>query len=289
MSGDVDVLQTRTSEHATKPNGEFVIHLSRGAIGEFGIKRACPSTSCPILRIFGFTGLSVNLGFKTCSYYPFHSTIFTMAPGVVDASNGFSVASVTKSLNEIASTKQAPRFTPGYTKIEDVEDYEHEDLKPSFPDVAWPPLEEVPYSDKGLLGDPEYKDLLAAATDCFDYTPKIGTEIHGVQLKDLNDAQKNDLARLIAFRGVVFFRDQKDFTVDDQVALGRYFGTLHKHATTAMPKRAGLEEVHVVYTDAKSLDQRALFAPSYLWHSDVRNRFPRKKERCINTSFPGNL
>ncbi|KAI5840738.1 hypothetical protein DFP73DRAFT_173707 [Morchella snyderi] len=192
-----------------------------------------------------------------------------MAPGVIDTSNGVTVASLTTSLNGIASTKQAPRFTPGYTKVEDVENYEHEDLKPSFPDVAWPPLEEVPYSDKGLLGDPEYKDLLAAATDLFDYTPKIGTEIHGVQLKDLNDAQKNDLARLIAFRGVVFFRDQKDFTIEDQLALGRYFGTLHKHATTAMPRRAGLEEVHVVYTDAKSLDQRALFAPSYLWHSDV--------------------
>lgn len=194
-----------------------------------------------------------------------------MAPGVVGPSKDLNVFSTTKPLNEAQdSTKKASRFIPGYTKVEDVKDYEYEDLKPSFPAITWPPLEEVPYEDKGLLGDPEYKNLLAAATDVFDYTPKIGTEIHGVQLKDLNDAQKNDLARLIAFRGVVFFRDQGDFTVEDQLALGRHFGVLHKHATTAMPRRAGLEEVHVVYTDGSSLDQKALFTPSYLWHADVR-------------------
>lgn len=188
-----------------------------------------------------------------------------MAPGVVESSNNFNVASATK------CTKQAPRFTPGNTKVEEVKNYEYEDLKPSFPVVSWPPLEEVSYEDKGLLGHPEYKNLLATATDVFDYTPKIGTEVHGVQLKDLTNDQRNDLARLIAYRGVVFFRDQNDFTVEDQLALGRHFGVLHKHATTAVPRKAGLQEVHVVYTDGNSLDQRALFAPSYLWHADVRS------------------
>lgn len=214
-----------------------------------------------------------------------------MAPGVVELPKNFDVTRTTKSLNEVqGGIEQAPRFTPGYTKVQEVKDYEFEDLKPAFPAVSWPPLEEIPYEDKGLLGDPEYKNLLAAATDVFDYTPKIGTEIHGVQLKDLNDAQKNDLARLIAFRGVVFFRDQKGFSVEDQLELGRYFGVLHKHATTAMPKRAGLEEVHVVYTDGNSLDQRALFAPSYLWHSDVRPPLIHTKiPTCVLTFHIGHL
>jgi sulfonate dioxygenase len=169
-----------------------------------------------------------------------------------------------------------PRFTPGETIVNDapIDEYEHVDLLPSFPDISWPPLSEVPYEDKGLLGTPDYRHLFADATDVFDYTPKIGTEIHGVSLKSLTDAQKNDLARLIAHRGVVFFRDQDDFEIEDQLELGRYWGTLHKHATTAVPRKKGLEEVHVVYMDGNSLDQRALFTPAHLWHADVCSHPP---------------
>lgn len=80
---------------------------------------------------------------------------------------------------------------------------------------------------------------------------------------------KNDLARLISTRGVVFFRNQKDFDIEAQRKLGSYFGTLHKHATTSVPKRGDLDDVHVVYTDERSKDQRAPFTPTFLWHSDV--------------------
>lgn len=120
------------------------------------------------------------------------------------------------------------QYTPGRSPVENHDNYTHEDLLPSFPDVKWEPLGDIPYEDKGLLGDPNFSNLLSSATDIFDYTPKIGTEIHGVNLAKLTDAQKNDLARLIAVRGVVFFRGQDDFDIDAQRELGRYFGTLHK-------------------------------------------------------------
>ncbi|QDS73085.1 hypothetical protein FKW77_000183 [Venturia effusa] len=149
------------------------------------------------------------------------------------------------------------------------EDYEHEDLRPRFPDVHWEPYVERPYTDKGLLGDENFSNLLSSATDVFDHTPRIGTEISGVRLSQLTDAQKNDLARLIATRGVVFFRNQDDFGIDAQRELGKYFGTLHKHATTAVPRREGLEDVHVVYTGEDSKEMRAVFTPTFLWHSDV--------------------
>lgn len=42
-----------------------------------------------------------------------------------------------------------------------------------------------------------------------------------------------------------------------------------QHATTAVPKKGGLEDVHVVYTGDNAADQRAVFTPSFLWHSDV--------------------
>ncbi|KAI9884950.1 MAG: hypothetical protein M1823_003264 [Watsoniomyces obsoletus] len=165
--------------------------------------------------------------------------------------------------------KSGPAYTPGLTPVTNHEDYEHQDLLPTFPNVHWPDLIEVPYHDRGLYGDPAFRRLLDAASDVFDYTPKIGTEVSGVRLSQLTDAQKDDLARLVAVRGVVFFRDQDDFDIDAQRALGRYFGTLHKHATTSVPRRPGLEDVHVVFTDGRSKDQRALFTPTFLWHSDV--------------------
>ena len=99
-------------------------------------------------------------------------------------------------------TSRAPeRLIPGYTTLaqvpsQDIE-YEHEDYRPSFPDVQWPPLEEVPYTDKGILEDARCKHLLKHVTDVFNYTIKIGTEISRVLLKDLTDIQKNDLAMLI--------------------------------------------------------------------------------------------
>jgi len=167
--------------------------------------------------------------------------------------------------NKKIATPSPRDYKPGQTAVDDTNEYE--ELRPSFPELKWGPIEDVPYSDKGLLGDPNFKHLLADATDIFDYGPRIGTEISGVQLKNLTDDQKNDLARLIAVRGVVFFRDQ-DLTIEEQLDLGRYYGTLHKHATTSIPKD-GQDEVHVVYADSNSKSQAALFQPNYAWHSDV--------------------
>ncbi|KAI9769336.1 MAG: hypothetical protein M1835_006712 [Candelina submexicana] len=168
-----------------------------------------------------------------------------------------------------AKQTAASTYEPGRTLVESHEAYEHDDLRPTFPDIHWGPLTEVPHFDKGLLGHPQFKNLLDGVTDIFDYNPKIGTEIHGIHLARLTDDQKNDLARLIATRGVVFFRDQDDFDIEAQRELGMYFGKLHKHATTSVPRKPGLEDVHVVYTDENSKDQRAMFAPTFLWHSDV--------------------
>ena len=199
-----------------------------------------------------------------------------MAPSLEEPISYSSEGQITNKIsskNSFAPTKPShsvASYIPGRTTIQDhSEYYEHEDLKPYFPDVHWPALEEVPYADKGLLGDPEFRNLREIATDIFDYNPKIGTEVHGVDLANLTDAQRNDIARLIAIRGVVMFRNQKNFDIEKQRELGAYFGKLHKHATTSVPKRGDLDDVHVVYTDEKSKDQRSLFTPTFLWHSDV--------------------
>jgi taurine dioxygenase len=160
-------------------------------------------------------------------------------------------------------------YQPGRTQVITHDNYAHEDFLPTFPDVHWPALEETPYEDKGLRGDPKFRNLLRDATGVFDHNPKIGTEVQGVDLSKLDNAQRDDLARLIAYRGVVFFRNQKNFDINAQRQLGSYLGKLHKHATTSVPRKPGLEDVHVVYTGDNSGDNRALFTPSFLWHSDV--------------------
>jgi sulfonate dioxygenase len=194
-----------------------------------------------------------------------------MAPGLVDpAFQSSDAAAPVASLKQSVKPSNTHSYVPGRTTITQHDDtYEFEDLRPRFPELHWPALEEIPYADKGILGDVNFKNLLSSATDVFDYNPKIGTEVHGVDLANLTDLQKNDLARLIATRGVVFFRNQKNFGIEEQRALGQYFGQLHKHATTAVPRREGLEDVHVVYTGEGSPDLRSLFSPTFLWHSDV--------------------
>ena len=119
-------------------------------------------------------------------------------------------------------------YTPGRTVAENHDHYPHEDLLPRFPDVRWAPIEEVSYEDRGVRGDTGFRNLLADAMDISDYTPKIGTEVSGINLAKLNDAQKDDLARLIAVRGVVFFRGQDEFDIEAQRSLGKHFGQLHK-------------------------------------------------------------
>jgi sulfonate dioxygenase len=196
-----------------------------------------------------------------------------MAPGLIEPSAQFAGAQSVDAKTTL-KLKSPIKYVPGRNVAElHDETYKYEDLRPSFPDLKWAPLEETPYHDKGLLGDSEFKNLLSSATDVFDYNPKIGTEVHGVDLANLTDAQKNDLARLIATRGVVFFRNQKNFDIDAQRELGQYFGKLHSHATTACPRRPGLEDVHVVWSGEGSPDLRALFSPTFLWHSDVSSDF----------------
>jgi alpha-ketoglutarate-dependent taurine dioxygenase len=191
-----------------------------------------------------------------------------MAPGLVETNQFEDTSAV--SVKAPLKSRKSINYVPGRHEVEKYDEtYEFEDLRPSFPDLHWPALTEVPYNDKGLLGDPEFKNLLSAATDVVDYNPKIGTEVHGVDLANLTDAQKNDLARLIATRGAVFFRNQTNFDIDAQRELGKYFGTLHKHATTSVPRRPGLEDVHVVFTGENSPDLRSQFTPTFLWHSDV--------------------
>lgn len=62
-----------------------------------------------------------------------------------------------------------------------------------------PPLKEfTPARDRALFADPTKASLLSLASAVEEVTPHIGTELKGVQLSALTDAQKDELALLVA-------------------------------------------------------------------------------------------
>ena len=65
--------------------------------------------------------------------------------------------------------------------------------QPTFPDVSWEPLNEVEVVDMGVGADPRKKNLLSAASKCITLTPAIGTELHGIDLRQLTDPQRDEL------------------------------------------------------------------------------------------------
>ena len=94
-------------------------------------------------------------------------------------------------------------------------------------------MEPFEFHDRGLEADKEKANLFKSdpSVSIKKLTPRIGTEIDGLQLSQLSDAQKDELALLIAERGVVVFRNQdfKDIGPERQKKFGGHFGPLHIH------------------------------------------------------------
>ncbi|KAL6796275.1 alpha-ketoglutarate-dependent taurine dioxygenase [Trichoderma sp. SZMC 28013] len=129
-----------------------------------------------------------------------------------------------------------------------------------------------PYNDAGLRADPEKKELFNAAREVKHITAHIGTEIVGLQLKDLNDKQKDELALLVAERGVVFFRDQ-NLSPQEQMALGEYWGELFPQG----PYVPGYPNITTIWTDyfAKTIRKATYRQPFQGFHTDmVHERHP---------------
>ncbi|KAK6457442.1 oxidoreductase activity protein [Scheffersomyces xylosifermentans] len=91
-------------------------------------------------------------------------------------------------------------------------------------------------NDKGHLGDASFKNLFPqnSKVKTFDLSPNFGTEIDGIQLSELSDEGKNDLALFLETRGLAVFRNQdfRDKGADFAKQFGEYFGPLHIHPTS---------------------------------------------------------
>lgn len=99
-----------------------------------------------------------------------------------------------------------------------------------------PPVKEfTPKKDRAFFANPAKTSLLEAATKVKHLTPYIGTELEGIQLSQLTDEQKDELALLAAERGVVFFRNQ-DIDIDQQYALTRHYGLQDRDPNQVDPR-----------------------------------------------------
>lgn len=86
------------------------------------------------------------------------------------------------------------------------------------PRQKYPPLKFEKYIDPGSRADPSFPNLFPKDGDykVTRITPKFGTEVDGIQLSQLNDAAKDELALYLAQRKVLLFNDQ-DFADKGQV------------------------------------------------------------------------
>ncbi|KAK8051105.1 hypothetical protein PG993_002490 [Apiospora rasikravindrae] len=125
------------------------------------------------------------------------------------------------------------------------------------------------HKDAGARADKSKSALLSAATKVTDLTAHIGTEIEGLQLKDLTDQQKDELALLIAERSVVFFRDQ-DISPHQQLELGKHYGVPEVHPQ--VPQVPGELGVSVIWPDLMATERKADFrnpGGASRWHTDL--------------------
>lgn len=103
-------------------------------------------------------------------------------------------------------------------------------------------------------------------------TSSIGAEVHNIQLSQLNDAGKDELALFVAQKKVVAFRNQDlaDLPIEKALDFAKYFGSLHVHPASGAPK--GFPEVHLVHRGAEDTSFQNFLQErtnSIAWHSDV--------------------
>jgi sulfonate dioxygenase len=170
--------------------------------------------------------------------------------------------------------------------------YKYDHYLPVYDETTkFPPTEPFEFVDRGSKADKAKPHLLNTTdgkVEVTKLTPRVGTEIKGLQLSELTDVQKDELALLIAERGVVVFRGQdfKDIGVQKQKEFGSYFGRLHVHvcfipliftlsADNHQPVGAHVEgaiELHNIYLGPDNLyraQRRSSRLTTTGYHSDV--------------------
>ncbi|KAJ6555029.1 TauD-domain-containing protein [Mycena vulgaris] len=143
---------------------------------------------------------------------------------------------------------------------------------PTWSTVWFDKLPPFEFSDPALRADKQKPNLLTSAAVVEDITPKMGTVLRNVQLTQLSDRAKDELALLISERKIVAFPDQ-DFIEagpEYQQKFMDYFGKRnYQPVSGSIPGHPGF---HIIHRDGNKPELDAFFAQkttSCLWHQDV--------------------
>lgn len=131
--------------------------------------------------------------------HPFLHTV-AMAPHVVPSSPTMEpqdeVYDINVPFKESASSKEH------YTKSK------YPQYLPTWEKVFFPPCPEFDFVDPALRADITKPNLLQPGVKVTPLSPKMGTELHGIQLTQMSDDAKDELALLVSERKCVVLRDQ---------------------------------------------------------------------------------
>ncbi|KAL9620911.1 MAG: hypothetical protein Q9160_004564 [Pyrenula sp. 1 TL-2023] len=174
----------------------------------------------------------------------------------------FATTKINKDIEFNGSDKSTPASFPNYLPV-----WDNEKGK------KYPPLRPFEHYEHGKDADKTLPEILGKeGVQVSDITASIGAEVKGLQLSQLSDAGKDQLALFVAQKKVVAFRDQ-DFAslpIPDALKYAEYFGRHHIHPASGAP--TGHPEVHVVHRGAEDTTAKDFFETrtnSITWHSDV--------------------
>lgn len=143
---------------------------------------------------------------------------------------------------------------------------------PTWDDVWFDPLPPFEYEDPALRADKSKSNLLSGDAKVTHIQPRIGSYVEGVQLSQLSEAAKDELALLVSERKVVAFPEQDliDAGPAAQEKFMRYFGKPNYQPVSGTVRNH--PGFHIIHRDgnkeeiSRFLEQRTT---TTLWHQDV--------------------
>ncbi|KAL1997618.1 hypothetical protein VTN02DRAFT_1297 [Thermoascus thermophilus] len=144
---------------------------------------------------------------------------------------------------------------------------------PTWDKIWFDPLPPFDYEDPALrVKDKTKPNLLTPGVRVSHIQPHLGSVVEGVQLSQLSDAAKDELALLVCERKVVAFPDQDliDLGPGRQQAFMRHFGKPNYQPVSGTVR--GYPGFHIIHRDGNKdeinrfLEQKTT---TTLWHQDV--------------------
>jgi sulfonate dioxygenase len=180
--------------------------------------------------------------------------------------------SIPSNLEAVPINPKGPTEFPEKIKGYIEDDYKYKDFLPHVTLTSEPALSPYEHVDVASRADSKKSALFGAIPSRKDTSPNIGSEVHGIQLSQLNNVQKDELALWVAERGLVIFRGQDfvDQGMDWMKVFGSYFGRLHTHQWGPHPK--GHPDLDISFRDSDGTyfdNELNGTLNSVAWHTDM--------------------